>query len=322
MTTSDATQRLLDRLEQETGVPDLARLLAERLSPSELTTLLLDVYRRHAEVRTPSVVLADFERDRFSRPSKVSPAALARFETLAFGCLPDAFDPVALSPVCPLGTSSVVAGVSQHWAVATSRGSEVVSDATNVLALEVASRRRALLRADPRSRQAVHLAAHHRLLRPQVFKGPNQTAHFALLALVSGARAGSGRSVEAQLVALHLRAHLRVIQAAAGAVVPLRVVLTDFSGRNGVPGLVEELLEPLGREFDTVVFEVAPERQGGRNYYAGLAFQVFGRAEDEEVFLVDGGEVAWLARLLSNDKERAVVSGLGSERFTSVFGAR
>ncbi|PYE54050.1 hypothetical protein [Deinococcus yavapaiensis] len=312
-----SSSRRLRRLLPEEGPRDLAAHLAQDVKPSELTSLLLDVARRRVTRRTPADVLAEYERDRFSRPARLSPVQLARFELLAFEHLSAAFEPITLAPVTPLGTASVVAGVSQDWAVATTRGFEVVSDATNVLALEAASRRRAL---GPRSPQGVHLAAHHRLLRPQFFHGPRQTAHFALLALVSAARAGRGSSVELELVALHVRAHLAVIRAVTSVDVPLRVVLSDFSARDRADAVRAEVIAPLSEAFEGVTFEVNAERQRGRGYYAGLAFEVYGRADDEDVFLVDGGEVQWVARLLSNEKERTVISGLGSERLCSVFG--
>jgi hypothetical protein len=155
MGTSETGKKILERLERKAGVPGLLDALTERLSPSELTSLMLEVYRRQAQKRTPAQVLADYEQDRFVCPSRVDVRRLLEWERVALSSLPDGFEPVKLAPVCPLGTSSVVAGVDQNWAVATSRNSEVVSDATNVLALEVASRRRQLSRNDPRSSQAV-----------------------------------------------------------------------------------------------------------------------------------------------------------------------
>ena len=50
--------------------------------------------------------------------------------------LPPEYEPVELSPLAPLGTSSVVGTVHQNKVVSTSRNSEVLSDPTNVLALE------------------------------------------------------------------------------------------------------------------------------------------------------------------------------------------
>jgi hypothetical protein len=39
-----------------------------------------------------------------------------------------------------------------------------------------------------------------------------------------------------------------------------------------------------------------------------------------EYLLVDGGFSTWIQQLLSNQKERFLISGLGSERVCSVFG--
>ena len=136
MKASEASNKILERLQRKAGVPGLLDALSERLSPSELTSLMLEVYRRQARKRTPAQVLADYERDRFVRPSRVDVPRLLEWEQVALSSLPDGFELVELAPVCPIGTSSVVAGVDQNWSVATSRNSEVVSDATNVLALE------------------------------------------------------------------------------------------------------------------------------------------------------------------------------------------
>jgi hypothetical protein len=40
--------KILGRIERETGVADLVALLAERLEPADLHSLLLEVYRRRA----------------------------------------------------------------------------------------------------------------------------------------------------------------------------------------------------------------------------------------------------------------------------------
>ena len=40
--------KILGRIERETGVADLAALLAERLEPADLHSLLLEVYRHRA----------------------------------------------------------------------------------------------------------------------------------------------------------------------------------------------------------------------------------------------------------------------------------
>jgi hypothetical protein len=39
-----------------------------------------------------------------------------------------------------------------------------------------------------------------------------------------------------------------------------------------------------------------------------------------DYFIVDGGFTDWTQQLLSNRKERLLISGMGSERFVSLFG--
>ena len=67
--------QIIDRIEREAGIPGLMALLAE-LPPTDLQSVLLEVYRRRAGRLRPSAVLADYESNRFVRPSTVSAARL------------------------------------------------------------------------------------------------------------------------------------------------------------------------------------------------------------------------------------------------------
>src|SRR5690606_25577289 len=92
----------------------------------------------------PAGILRQWEQDRFVAPAYVDQRTLNALD----GHLLDvarAFDAVELSPLAPLGACSAVALASQNKIVSTIRGTEVVSDPTNVLALESARR----LRIDP-----------------------------------------------------------------------------------------------------------------------------------------------------------------------------
>jgi hypothetical protein len=61
MGASETSRKILERLQRKAGLPGLLDALSERLSPSELTALMLEVYRRQAQKRTPAQVLADYE---------------------------------------------------------------------------------------------------------------------------------------------------------------------------------------------------------------------------------------------------------------------
>src|SRR5262249_47677478 len=122
---------VLDRILREGDTPDLLEILAERLSPTDLQSLLLEVYRRRAARPTPTRLLEQYESNRFVRPSSVDPRTLLEFDRVALSLATPVFEPVELAPVCPLGTTSVVATVSQNNTVSTVRNTELVADSTN-----------------------------------------------------------------------------------------------------------------------------------------------------------------------------------------------
>ena len=306
--------KIIERIETKTGISGLVSILADQLSPTHLQSLLLEIYRIRSSRIHPSAVLSDFEADRFVRPSALSPTSLMRWEQVAFSHLPDGFEPVALSPVCPFGTNSVVARVDQNWSVTTSRNTEVVSDSTNVLALECALRRRELLRANSKSADSVHLAASHRLLRAQKYEDPKSISHFSAFALCSAGRDQGNLRFEISSLEIHILFYLTALQAFLGPGTPLLVSVTDF-GADSRKGLVEDQLLSLLAKFQGVSCEVDDHRTKGRGYYTDLCFHIYATAIDgKRLELVDGGTVNWTQKYLSNAKERLTISGIGSER--------
>ena len=202
------SDEILERIERELGVPDLAEMFATRVAPTDLQSLLLAVARRRAAADTPADVLRCYASDRLVRPAAAEPGRLDELVRKALEQLPVSYERIELSPVCPFGTSSVVGEISQDWVVTTFRGNEVVSDPTNVLALECALRRR-----QDRSRP-VRLCASHRVLRAQRFEPPF-AQHFRLVALCTAGRAGA----EEELVAEHVDFYRRFLEVLDAGVV-------------------------------------------------------------------------------------------------------
>jgi hypothetical protein len=306
--------KILERIERAAGVPGLAAILAERLDSTDLQSLLLEVNRMRSQQRQPSAVLADYQANRFVRPAVLSPACLLEWERVAFSNLPPEFEPIELSPVCPLGTCSAVAPVDPNWSVATIRNTELVSDSTNVLALECAVRRREQLRAQPKSASAVHLAASHRVVRGQHYDNPTLTAHFRLFALCSAGRDKRAWQFEIKSLALHISFYLRALQAFLGKNVPLRVSITDWRPQADPTILESQILLPVQQQFTNVTCVSDDERTRGRGYYTDLRFHIHAESSSRLIELVDGGTVDWTQKLLSDSKERLVISGIGSER--------
>ncbi|MDX6488516.1 MAG: hypothetical protein QOK13_1131 [Gaiellaceae bacterium] len=250
---------------------------------SELTRELLELFRKRAAELEPVDLLRQYERDRFVRPAPPDPNRRNEVERLAFSLLPDGFERIELSPLAPLGTTAVLGGLSQDWAVATARGTEVVSDVTNVLTLEAASRRR-------RSREEVSLAATARVTRPQAPTRAEQLAHFGLLGLVSAGRGERWSDWELRKATEHVRFYRELLQALGAEDVELRV--------GG------------GLELEVAATHDPQERP----YYAGGWFSIDVGGGN----VADGGFVDWTRKLLSDRKERCLISGAGIERLASL----
>ena len=306
---------ITDRVERELGVPGIVSLLAERLEPSDLQSLLLDVYRRVAKRRPLANMLTDYRANRFVRPAAFSPVEMLEWDRVAFSLLPAEFDAVDLSPVCPLGASTMLGGLAQDRAVTTIRNTEVVADSTNVLALEAAIRRRAKKKAPVTSGDVVHLAASHRLLRAQHYDNPKLSAHFKVFSLCSAGRDRGGYAFDTGAVGIHIGTYLTAVRAFLGPSIPLRVLLTVLDSSPLLAEAADALLEHVRRDFPGVDAALEPTRTVGRAYYRTLCFWIHGvRDAEDPIHLADGGCVDWTQRLLSDAKERLVISGIGSDR--------
>jgi hypothetical protein len=306
---------IIERIEREAGVPGLIPILAERLTPTDLQSLLLEVYRIRAENRTPSDVLLDYKSDRFVQPSPVSPKELSAWLQIAYSHLPKPFSAISLSPLCPLGTNSVVAPVDQNWAISTSRNNEVVSDSSNVLALECAVRRQELLQSNPKSEDQVHLATNHRLVRAQKYDSPQSYSHFESFVMCSAGRDEGNFTFELAALEMQIRFYLRALQAYLGAKACLRVTFTDFENKLSDGYLKDSFFPSIAQGSSNVDFRINNQRSRAKGYYTDFAFLMHViRESGEELEVLDGGSVDWTQQYLSNAKERLIISGLGIER--------
>ena len=224
--------------------------------------------------------------------------------------LPAGFVELALAPHAPLGASSVLGEFSQDRAMATIGDTEVVSDSTNVLALECAHRRRSP--AVRRGRSPTRLAAAHRMLRPR------DGAHFGLLALCTGGRDRGSFALQIDALREQLDWHVRVVSDHAPHL-KLEVALTDLSGGIRRSVLHEDLIRPLKDAWPEIYWGFDDDRRAGRGYYIDACFAVNALCRDgSHANLCDGGLTDWTARLLADHKERLLISGLGSERLVEV----
>jgi hypothetical protein len=302
-----------DAASRAVGVPDLAGTLAD-LAPSLLQSLLIDVHRRVGERQTAGDVLRRYRSDRYSRPSDTDPRSVLAVTARALAGLPPGCVPIAISPICPLGTVSALSSRSQSSVLATDRTAEVVADPTNVLALEAAVRRDALRRDADRRSETVRLATTHRVLRTQPFPPP-YSQHFEMLALCTAGAATGRYAFEHAALSEHVAFYLRLVESLvpAGGVTTL-VEIADLD-RPGPAGLLEDrVCKPLREAFPTARIEIDPDRTRGAGYYVGAALRIAVLHEGGETEIADGGFTDWTQTLLADRTERLLVSGVGLEQ--------
>jgi hypothetical protein len=284
--------------------------LEHDLSQADLQTLLLDIARQRAASVTPARLMQRWRQDRYVTPSASDPRKVWRTEARLWELLPGEFTGITPSPVTPLGTCAALGPVSQNRVISTIRGSEVVSDPTNVLALEAAWRRREAAAGTP-----VHLACCQTVLRGQPFDAPGLFQHFRLFVLVTSARDTGSAATEAGMLVTHLKfwtAALGAFVEAGGRHATVSYSVFDFPPlADRVKDAVLPAIQPLPANV-TVTDD--PDRQHGRGYYERGAIKLY--VDDMEIG--DGGFTDWTARLNNDAKERFLTSCLSTERLAAL----
>jgi hypothetical protein len=382
---------ILARVIRQARVADLVEALTDRITATDLQSLLLHVFRRRSAGRTAAAMLAQRRRDRTVAPAELDGRVVHDVERLALEAAAG-FDAVALAPVAPLGLNTALGRIDQNNVLVTIRGTEVLADPTTCLALEVAIRRRA-------GEGEVNLCCVDRVLRLQPF-GSGFQQHFSLLSMATGGRTEADHGFELRALRRQLTAHvtllaalrerssrrvvvrvevsdsglLRAIVAEAGAdlgrlmtaarspadpaqqVLPLagvdavvenvaeRVLATaaielprfvedaaEALSRSALGPRVSRLahrldlvrrhvLSPLRAEFPAVRAGFRIGRLSGVGYYEGLLLNIdVVLASGESFSVADGGTTDWTQRLLSDRKERLLVSGIGLERVAGLL---
>jgi hypothetical protein len=321
---------IVARIERQAAGAGLFEALAERLAPTDLQSLLLATTRVRSRRRTPADLRAAVERDGTVQASDIDGRALHRLGGLALEAASE-FDAVELPPVCPLGLNVVLGQVDQNNVLATVRGTEVLADPTTAMALEAARRRRS------DRQRPTRLCTTARLLRLQPFEGEGHTRHFSVFAMVSAGRAEPADGFELGALRDQGLALLRLLRAAEGD--GYRFTDVTFSvcdtvlarGAEGRPARAatarleqvrDEIFPAIGSAFPEVRCAVTETRGFGLAYYEGLALQLHVTAPGgQRLGIGDGGCTDWTRRLLSDGKERLLVSAIGLEVMVRLFRA-
>lgn len=227
---SGQTEKIVARVAQELGQPNLVEALSS-LPPSDLSSLMLEVYDRLSKTRTPADILRAYTDNPLTNIADADPREILAVDQLFFDSIPTHFKPVELSILNPLGSNSVISGVSQKTAFTATRQVEVMADITIGLALEASLRRRETLHDDNMRDTPVFLASAQRIARlRQRPSQPGFNSHWKVVALASAGKntKGEGRDFEAQAFLEHARTYLELFKVAP-RVARVRVAFSDVS---------------------------------------------------------------------------------------------
>ena len=293
------------------GDPAAFERLAAGLPGTTLWSVLMEVARERAKARTPAQVLAQYRRDRFVRPSPIDLRVAHEVDGHLLAAAAG-FEALELSPVAPLGTCTAVAPTDQHRILSALRGTEVVSDPTNVLALECADR---LARAPAAT---VRLATIQRVIRAQqVPDVPGFEQHFRIFVMVTAGREQREHGTVVGAMAEQVRVMLRALDALERHGYAFGARRVDVKATADRAALGDRLAEALRADLP-----VTRTRLEHPYYSGGARAMVWVTAPDgREVPLCDTGAFDWIATLTANQRFVYVASGMGAQLVPFLFRA-
>lgn len=298
------TKRILDKI----GQPGLLEQLSE-LSQSDLNTLFLEISKAQTNKLTPTDILKSYRSNRFVVPSVLDPASFYQLEADMTRKAKDAgIEPVLLSPVAPLGSCSVFGCVNQNNVVSATRGCDVLSDPSNMLAIYLADK---IGRGNIDNKNGVHFCSIDRVTRAQALKGAGFFAHFGVFCIVSSGKDTGSYSCEVDLLTKQLSFYREFFKAGFDA--DMTIVLRKRSGYTDTDGFFERMLHLMQLQLPDVLIKT-DESDVGNNYYKGINFKMYMHTKKEIIEIGDGGFTDWTQKMLGNKKERCLISGLGVDR--------
>lgn len=199
-------EKIIRRITNGIGIPNIVEILSRNMGPTDLQSLLLETYRDMVSRLQIKDILRQHEDNSFVKPSAINQKISTKVDKLLYDCIPKTFDAVELSPLNPLGTNSIIAGIDQRNVISTIRNTEVSADATTALALECAKRRKS-------GSKAINLCTSHRTTRAQNFDAiPGFLSHFRIFALASADRDRGFEKFETENLLQHLKFYLSAIK--------------------------------------------------------------------------------------------------------------
>ena len=302
---SEITKRILNQI----GETELVEKLST-LNNSDFNSLMLEIFQSRANEITPSDMVKAFQVNRFSAPSELDPVPYHVLVTEYLSAAKNTnISPILLSPAAPFASSSVFGCVNQNNVVSAVRGTETLSDPTNMLAIIIAEK---LKSKNADNTTPVHYCTTARVLRAQAFPNTGRHfAHFGQFCIVSSGKDNGSYGCEKALMQKQLSFYKKLLWDKYDA--NLSIALRKRRGYADADGFFDRMAELIQNEFPETRLSFELEHECN-NYYQGINYNIIMEKNGSKIEIGDGGFVDWIQRMTNNKKDRCLISGIGLDR--------
>lgn len=220
-------------------------LLTHKFKLSDLQWLFMHIYEHLSKKQSPQEILNKHINNRFTQIANVGQLKLLEFDQIAFNIAnKNNFNPIALSPVCILGTNSILTLIKQRNTLSTVRMIEVISDITTAIAIESAKKRKKQLStvAD------INMSASHRIIRLQQLNDDlGFTPHFQMFGLCSLGRYRNNSAFEIKYLVKHIQSYLSILYSTKFKKYAVNNVVVTLSDMQLIESIISK--ENINREW-------------------------------------------------------------------------
>lgn len=298
------------RIEKELGLPSLTGKLANELPPSDFNSLLIEIFSLKSERISPSEILKLYAQNNYTKPAACNAAEYRRLEADMLCAAEDnGVESIILSPASLFGCCSTFGAISQNKVISATRGLEILSDATNMLALYLAAGIKDGTLSNAES--PVHLCTTHRHIRYQAALSAKHLPHFGLFTMVSAGKSRSSYAFEIEALLFHLQFYRDYWLQKHGST--LSVSFNRRAGYKDPDGFFARMIDAVKNCFDDMEI-VIDEQENNTVYYQGLQATLTARDNGKSIEVGDIGFTDWTQKLLNSKRERLLISALALDR--------
>lgn len=299
----DIGNHIIDKLDLQ----HIVDVLSNKLSGSELNSVLLNVFDKRVQQETPASLLRKYEENRLVKPIDIDVVKFREDELYCYKILSKSgFEPLELSPVAQMGTSSVVATVDQKKILTALRNTEVQSDPTNAIALHYSmfKKKRKL------ENKTYNYCNISRVLRTQVFSNPEFTPHFSVLSSISCGIDTGDFNFEKNELLKQMSISYKICEEIFG-LEQIYFEIIPCKGYDNLSPLIIKTTSHVQSANNRELKLFIVDSDHDNNYYHGFRIKLKVRYDNVIYEIGDGGLLDWTQQILNNKKERMMTMGLG-----------